>query len=376
MQIVFTLEEAGRNITRPFFNELRIETSELIITLLVAWLIAGFLVKPLREMKNAAQSIANGDFSLRVKTASQDVVGQLATAFNNMADRLKDLTENLQTRVDEATVELRQKNAELLTSQKDLEEANRQLMELDRMKSDFVAMVSHELRTPLTSIIGFAKTLQTLHLSPQQQKKYLGIIQQEGKALSSFVEEYLDISNIESGTFYLQCSLQQLNQIISSVADTFQLTEGASLALNLNPDLPLLFIDAEKIRHVIYNLLDNAVKYGGRGVKITVATHATGEAITVSIHNSGSEIEPSERDRIFDKLYRGEKTRALHVRGSGLGLTIARAVVEGHGGRIWCDSDTHRGTTFFFTIPLQAHCDKIHLEKGTGWNEFRNNPDR
>jgi signal transduction histidine kinase len=197
LQVNYSLENAYGDIGSTLLWEVAIDFVEILIILLVAWFISGLLQKPLVELREVSDKMAMGDFSQRVKTGSHDVVGQLAAAFNNMASRLQVLTSSMQDEIDHATEELTNRNKDLHEKQAQLESSNKKLRELDALKSDFVSMVSHELRTPLTSIIGFAKTIRSLPLSGEQQKKYLDIIESEGKRLSSLVEEYLDISKIE-----------------------------------------------------------------------------------------------------------------------------------------------------------------------------------
>jgi signal transduction histidine kinase len=201
LQITYSLAKAYADIRSTIVWEIFIDAIEILIILLVAWFISGFLLKPLVEMRDVSDKMAMGDFSNRVHAHSRDVIGQLATAVNNMASRLHLLTNTMQDEIDRATKDLTERNAELDEKRRQLEESNRKLRELDVLKSDFVSMVSHELRTPLTSIIGFAKTIRTLPLPDAQRTQYLDIIESEGKRLSGLVEEYLDISKIESGNF-------------------------------------------------------------------------------------------------------------------------------------------------------------------------------
>ena len=213
----------------------------------------------------------------------------------------------------------------------------------------------------MISIIGFAKTLKTLQLSPEKQIQYFTIIEQEGKTLSALVEEFLDISKIEAGTFYLNCAAGNINEIITTISDTIQLTLGKTITLQLDASLPSHFLDTIKIRNVLYNLIDNALKYGGRSTAITITTSVDSEKISASVHNTGTAIPVEEQERIFEKLFRGTHSKKQSVRGSGLGLAIAKVIVEGHGGRIRCESSPEKGTTFTFTIPIKSQCEKLNV---------------
>jgi signal transduction histidine kinase len=190
VQIGYSLDSVRADLNKAFRWSVGLGGAMLFLTLLIAWWMSGILAEPLNRMIVIARRYATGDFSARVPVTSRDNIGELALTLNDMAAQLRDLTDNMQEKIREKTGLL--------------EESNRKLLELDKLKSDFVAMVSHELRTPLTSIIGFAKTMQSLQLTIEQQRDYLRIIEIEGKRLAELIEEYLDISRIESGNFALK----------------------------------------------------------------------------------------------------------------------------------------------------------------------------
>ena len=233
LQINYSLEKARSDVSATILWEVGIDLTEIIIILFVAWFIAGLLEKPLAEMRDVSDTMATGDFSHRITVRSADVIGQLASAFNNMSSRLNVLSNNMQDEIRTATKKLTDQNVKLDDQRRELEESNRKLRDLDMLKSDFVSMVSHELRTPLTSIIGFAKTIKTLQLPEEQKTKYLDIIEEEGKRLSGLVEEYLDISKIESGNFSVQKSPLAVDDLVRSVAETFPVRSPQSIRLDL-----------------------------------------------------------------------------------------------------------------------------------------------
>ena len=148
--------------------------------------------------------IAQGDFSARTKTTSPDLIGALGRSLNDMATRLDQMTHHLQDKIAAATRELALSNSDLARQQAELEESNRKLTELDRAKTEFVSIVSHELQTPLTNIIGFAQTIQKLQLPKEKIERYLKIIEFEGRRLAALIEDYLDVSKIEMGSFELR----------------------------------------------------------------------------------------------------------------------------------------------------------------------------
>ncbi|HUI91733.1 MAG TPA: ATP-binding protein [Chitinivibrionales bacterium] len=351
LQIEFSLSKAFRDVASTVYWEVFIDLVELLIILLVAWILSGILQKPLNEMRDVSDKMATGDFSSRVAVRSGDVIGRLAGAFNNMASRLDTLTNDLQNEIDRATGELTARNTELKEKHRELEETNRKLRELDILKSDFVSMVSHELRTPLTSIIGFAKTLKTLPLSGEQQKHYLDIIESEGKRLSSLVEEYLDISKIESGNISLQRAPIKISSLIKSAVESFSLAQRKIIIVDVPADVPDIMADGNLIIRVLYNLIDNAIKYSG-SQEIIVTAHVKDNGIAVSVRDFGPGIAPDDIDKVFGKFYRGKNQAAAKHRGSGLGLAISKGIIEAHNGKIWCESEPGKGTKFTFFLPF------------------------
>ena len=352
LQIKYSLESAYNDIGSTLIWEVAIDFVEIFIILLVAWFISGLLQKPLVEMREVSDKMAMGDFSQRVRTGSHDIVGKLAAAFNNMASRLQVLTSSMQQEIKNSTEELTNRNNDLHEKQVQLENSNRKLRELDVLKSDFVSMVSHELRTPLTSIIGFAKTIRSLPLSGEQQKKYLDIIESEGKRLSALVEEYLDISKIESGNISLQRKPVNFGHLVHSVTDAFSASGRKGIIVDLPPSMPEIIADEGRILMVLYNLIDNAVKYSGETSDIVVTAYLKEDGVAASVRDFGPGIDPGDADRIFEKFYRGKSAATLRRRGSGLGLAIAKGIVEAHNGRIWCESTPGKGTKFTFFLPF------------------------
>jgi signal transduction histidine kinase len=355
LQMNYSFEKAYGDISSTLVWEIGIDSVEILIILLVAWFISGLLQKPLIELRDVSNLMATGDFSRRVHGGDRrDIVGQLAAAFNNMASRLEVLTASMQQEIHRATAELTSSNKFLNEKREQLEASNRKLRELDVLKSDFVSMVSHELRTPLTSIIGFAKTLRTLPLSKEQQQQYLAIIEAEGKRLSSLVEEYLDISKIESGTISLQRKPVNIATLICSAVDLFSVSLRKGFIVDLPPSMPDIMADGAKVVSVLHNLMDNAIKYSGDSQEIVITGHLKDDGIAVSVRDFGPGIAPDDIDKVFDKFYRGKNPATLRHHGSGLGLAIAKGIIEAHNGKIWCESLQGKGTTFSFFLPLQS----------------------
>jgi signal transduction histidine kinase len=356
LQINYSLEKVHSDVGSTILWELGIDSIEILIILLVAWFIAGLLEKPLVEMRNVSNKMAQGDFSSVVHARSTDVIGQLAAAFNNMASRLLALTNNMQNEIQTATGELTRRNMELDEKRRQLEDSNKKLRDLDMLKSDFVSMVSHELRTPLTSIIGFAKTLKTLRLPEEQKAQYLDIIESEGKRLSGLVEEYLDISKIESGNFSIQKSPLDIDSLVRSSATTFPLAPPHRIRIDLPPagTLPPVDADAGMLKRVLFNILDNAVKYSDGTGEIIVSAFADDNGVTIRTQDFGAGISPQDLGKIFDKFFRGSGSSTKQKGGTGLGLAIAKGIMDAHNGKIWCNSEVGKGTTISIFLPLPA----------------------
>jgi len=351
VQLGYSVETSRRALRVSLRWDLVIAIGMLLSVLCIAWFITGLLLRPLHEMKNAAHYIAGGDFGTRLEARSRDIIGELALALNQMAEQLGDLTANMHRRIEQATLDLEKSNRELQERTAQLEESNRKLMELDRLKSDFVSMVSHELRTPLTSIIGFARTLMTLQLSPEQKVKFLSIIEAEGKRLAALVEEYLDISKIESGCFTLKLESVALHDVAKGVVEPLRVNPAVHVQLCFPPDFPAVHGDAARLRRVLLNLLDNAVRYSPPEEPVVVTGEERADSVCVSVQDRGPGLPQDELPKVFGKFYRGKDRIAERSRGSGLGLAIAKAIVEAHHGRIWVESEYGHGARFTFCIP-------------------------
>lgn len=334
LQIGYSLAQTHADFAVALRWAIAFDLALFVSASLMAWFISGFMEKPVRVATEAAQRVAAGDFGIALTRRTDDAYGQLIEALNRMATDLATLTHDMQAKIDAATAELTEKN--------------QRLMELDTLKSEFVAMVSHELRTPLTSIIGFAKTLRRIPMPPGGANEYLMIIEKEGRHLASLIEEYLDISKIETGSFSLSPVEARVEEIAREVVAWFP--RATNITLDITGDLPVLMVDDQRLRRVIRNLLDNAVKHGGPDVAIDLKVAGDRAGVTVSVSDNGPGIPLRMRDKIFEKFYRGAADKG----GSGLGLAIVKAIVEAHGGRIWCESEPGKGATFTFTLPRDA----------------------
>jgi signal transduction histidine kinase len=248
--------------------------------------------------------------------------------------------------------------AALDRSNSQLQEANRKLCAIDKMKTDIMSIVSHELRTPLTTIKAFIELIIMKPGMPEQRKKELiCAINVEADRLSRMISEFLDLARIESGGMKWRFEEVCVEDIIMhSVTSMSPLIEGKSQCLTtaFHPKRTILSGDRDRLIQVVTNLLSNAVKYTSQGGSIHVAVRLdsdTEEHIVVEISDTGMGIPDEDIELIFEKFHRSGDHLTGAIEGSGLGLAIARQIVEYHGGRIWASSTRGRGSTFTFTLP-------------------------
>ncbi|MBI5441180.1 MAG: GAF domain-containing protein [Deltaproteobacteria bacterium] len=273
--------------------------------------------------------------------------------------------ELLQERVRERTQELETALAELRSQHAELEQAN-------RVKDEFLNNINHELKTPLNAIIGYTGLLlrETEGVLPEEQRADLELVEANGKHLQSILESILALKDIERGTIELDRRPEDLNELLrSAVASVRPRARAAGLELSFEPlDVPPVWIDHTLILRVVYNLLDNAIKFAGRG-RITVrsrishgdpaphereADEAGGIYAVVDVEDQGPGIRPEDMDRIFEKFQQIEPPMKKHKGGSGIGLAISKHLVEIHGGRLWVRSRPGNGSTFSFSLPFEV----------------------
>jgi len=221
-------------------------------------------------------------------------------------------------------------------------------------QSDLLADVVHELRTPLTSIVGYSKILLTTEeLEPALQRRFLETIHREAKRLNTMINDFLDLVRLESGRVGIVKGPVSLRHLIQeTVALLRPQAEARRISINIvmPPDLPTLMADEARLKQVLINLLNNAIKYNRDEGLIEIKVERGEKEVRVSVRDTGRGIAPHDLPRIFDKFYRGsDEVSSL---GTGLGLSIAKQIVEAHGGTISVESELGKGSTFTFTLPL------------------------
>mgnify|MGYP001608904562 CR=1 FL=1 len=329
----------------------------IILLLVIIWQKEYAFLKSLTDMRNIADNIIKGDLSSRVEVKTDDIIGKLGISLNNILEHLDDLTKNFNVKLQEATAQTERSNKELIEKTKELEEVNKKLMEVDKRKTEFISIVSHELRTPLTGIIGFAQTLMRLKLNDEQKEHYIKIIYSEGKRLALLIEDFLDISKIESGRFALQIDFVNISELVEETLDTISIPEGIQVKVNFPSNFPSIDGDGGRIEQVITNILSNAIKYTPEGGEITIEGREENNSVIISIQDTGPGIKKEALGRIFEKFYRGDDAVSRRKTGSGLGLSIAKGIVEAHGGKIWVESVEGKGSRFSFSLPKEYKAD-------------------
>lgn len=258
--------------------------------------------------------------------------------------------DRLNARVSERTRELADRTAEL-------RKANEHLQELDRLKSEFVNAVSHELRTPLTSIMGYAEFLEDQiggRLSADQHT-FVYHIQDGTRRLQQLVDDLLDFARLEAGTFRLVLRPADLNQIVRAVIDSLR-PQVQRRSLELLADLPrestVMEVDPGRIEQVLINLVNNAIKFTPAGGRISVGLRAQTGQIRLTVTDTGIGIPPDHLAKLFQKFYQVDPSSTRRQGGAGLGLSIAKGLVEAHGGQIGVESEVGKGSTFWITLPM------------------------
>ncbi len=290
----------------------------LIIAFAVIYFVSSSMVRPLRSMVSATESFARGDFTVRLPVKEMDEIGNLSLAFNNMATALA---------------------------------------QQDSIRRSFVANVSHELKTPMTTIGGFVDGIMDGTIPPEKQEHYLSIVSSEVKRLSRLVRSMLNIARLESGEMKLQPKAFDINQVVCSTIFTFeQRIEEKNLDIRgLDSDRVMVSADEDLIHQVVYNLLENAVKFVDHGGYIEIGYRTEGPMTYVSIKNSGEGISKEEISKVFERFYKTDRSRSQDKSGVGLGLNIVRSIVKLHDGEVIVRSTEGQFCEFTFTLPTATY---------------------
>jgi signal transduction histidine kinase len=249
------------------------------------------------------------------------------------------------------------------------------LEEANRLKAELISTLAHEMRTPLTSIKGYSTALlmEEATFSPDTQQEFLQIIDEECTVLQDLIHDLLESSIIDAGLLKLELQPTVLPRLAQdAVDDIARRTTRHSFVVDFAKGangFPIVDADPHRIEQVLRNLLDNAVKYSPDGGLIVVRGEVHEKEVVISVADQGVGIAPEHVNRLFEKFFRVESGLGRHVVGSGLGLPIARTIVESHGGRIWAESQVGEGTILYFTLPLGGLSTGLAVQEDTQRNE-------
>ena len=244
-------------------------------------------------------------------------------------------------------------NAEAFERQR---RAVEQLERVNRAKSEFVSIVSHEFRTPLTGIQGFSEMMRDEDLSMSEMKEYASDINKDALRLNRMINEMLDLDRMEAGRMTLNREQLDLGAIVSEAAARVRPNApGHPITLVLDPAMPPISADRDRITQIVANLLSNAVKYSPTGGEIVVTTAREGDGVHLSVRDHGIGIPDDMLETIWERYSRVESDKTRGIQGTGLGLAIVRQIVTMHGGRVWAESVVGRGSTFHVVLPLAAN---------------------
>jgi len=268
---------------------------------------------PLSALTAAARRLGQGDFSRRVDIRGKDEVGELAQTFNSMAD---------------------------------------DLMRAEQLRRNLVADAAHELRTPVSNIRGYMEAIRDGVMQPDAST--LDSVYEESLLLSRLIEDLQELALADAGELHLFRQPEDISEVIKKAASAIHPEVNAkriSLAVDLPEGLPLCDIDSHRIGQVLRNLLNNAAAHTAEGGAINITAREVGNQVEVAVADNGQGIPPDDLLHIFERFYRVDRSRARRTGGSGLGLTVAKRLVEAHGGKIEVQSMPGEGSRFTFTVP-------------------------
>ncbi len=288
----------------------------IIIAFITLYSLTYRFSKPLKNMSDAAKKMAKGDFSHRIPVISDDEIGELSVSFNNMTDSLA---------------------------------------KLEKMRRNFIGNVSHELRTPMTTIAGFIDGMIDGTITEENREHYLNIVSNEIKRLSRVVESMLNLAKLESGEIKLNPTTFNISEcLINILISREQIIEKKNINIvGLDKIGPVtVFADYDLIYQAIYNLVDNAVKFTNDNGVISFKMIQQGNEINLLIKNTGPGISGDSLQYIFERFFKGDKSRSSNTESTGIGLFIVKKIIELHGGKIVADSKENDYTIFKVMLPI------------------------
>jgi signal transduction histidine kinase len=290
---------------------------------LLTWLISRSILTPLKALKSAANAIMEGNLDFTIEYRKNNEMGDFCAVFDLMRERLKESLEK-QTAY-------------------------------ERSRKELLASISHDLRTPMTSIKGYVEGLQDGIANDEvKRNRYFAVIKDKTEKLDKLIDDLFQFSQLELGHLEMSFKEQNSEEMLKAILSPIEM-EFKDSGLNLTSKRPfpsvLVNADSDRIAQVFDNLLSNAKKFMAEQGEIEIDVKDDGDHITVAIKDNGPGISAEDLPHVFERFYRGEKSRSREFGGTGLGLAICKQIVEEHDGRIWAISQMGKGSTFYFTLP-------------------------
>ncbi|MGZ9221772.1 MAG: sensor histidine kinase [Anaerolineales bacterium] len=293
------------------------------IAMILGYFLSSTVTERIDLLRGAAEKLSQGDLRTRVPIQGRDEVSALAAAFNQMAEQLQ--------------------------------AADQKQRELEGLRRDLIAWVSHDLQTPLTSMRAILEALSDgIVDEPETVKRYLNTAQRDVQSLSALIDDLFQMAQLDAGGFPLHRTPASLNDLVSDTLESFtELAKQQNITLEgqVESDVDPVFMDTQAIGRVLNNLISNALRHTPPEGRVSVWVRRMGPRVEVTVSDTGGGIRAEDIPHIFERFYRGEKSRNRGTGGAGLGLAIARGIVRAHGGEIRVESKVGKGTQFTFHIP-------------------------
>ena len=293
------------------------------IAMVLGLFLSSALIDRIHLINRAAQAVSRGELDVRITPQGKDEMAELARKFNEMTAQLQ-------------AAELQQRK-------------------LDELKRDLIAWVSHDLQTPLASMRVIVEALvDGVVPDAETEQRYLVTIQKDIRELSELIDDLFQMTQLDAGGLVLDLNPSSLVDLLSDTLENFHAVatrQGVDMTASMAPGLDIVYMDTRRIGRVLNNLISNALRHTSSGGSVQVLAERAGDTVKVKVIDSGEGIAPADLPYVFDRFYRGEKSRNRQTGGAGLGLAIARGIVEAHGGEITVESNLGQGSTFTFTLP-------------------------
>lgn len=312
IRFITSLREVDNEIKNMTYIFLLIAIFVIIMGIFVSFILAKSIINPIKSVTKVAEKMADGDFTVKSKKIRNDEVGKLSDTLNYMAS---------------------------------------EIVKKDSLKNEFISNVSHELRTPLTSIKGWAVTLKYDDIDKYMLKDGLDIIENECDRLSAMVEELLSFSKLVSGHMDIKKSWENIYDVVQYVRKHMSLRaerDGIEFNVEVESDIPKLYIDKNRIKQVLINLLDNSFKFTERGGKVELKVYRDNYKLIIKVEDNGCGISEEELPHVKEKFFKGKSSKSQN----GIGLSICDKLVEVHNGKLDIESKLGVGTSVIIELPI------------------------